>query len=111
LVACLQRVQTAVDLGIGHIILETDAQEVVRAMNSTAYDDSVVGHLVEEIKFLSRSNFISFECVHVPRNCNKAAQVLAAVGVGSTEGEEHLSCNTSDCVNVIVVDDLSTRVQ
>lgn len=50
LVACLQGVQAAIDLGIGHIILETDAREVVKALNSKAYDGSVVGHLVEEIK-------------------------------------------------------------
>lgn len=76
----MQGVQIAIDLGIGHIILETDAQEVVRALNSTAYDDSVVGHLVEEIKFLSSSNFISFECDHVGRLCNDAAHVLAKMG-------------------------------
>ena len=43
------------------------------------------------------------------RVCNRAAQGLAAFGVGSVEGEEHLSCNIPDCVSVIVVDDLSTK--
>ena len=98
--------QTAVDLGIGHIILETDAQEVVRAMNSTAYDDSVVGHLVEEIKFLSRSNFISFECVHVGRTCNEAAHVLAKMGYLCPEGEEIISDSMPDDIFVIVANDL-----
>jgi len=54
---------------------------------------------------------ISFECVHVSRNCNKAAHVLAALGVGGVEGEEHVSCNPPDSVVVIVADDLSSLGQ
>jgi ribonuclease HI len=50
LVARLQEVQTAADLLIGQLILETDAQEVVRAMNSAVYANSAVVHLIEEIK-------------------------------------------------------------
>ena len=88
------------------IILETDAQEVVRAMNSTAYDDSVVGHMVEEIKFLSRSNFISFECDHVGRLCNKAAHELAKMGYSCPEGEEIISDSIPECISVIVANDL-----
>ena len=66
---------------------------------------------MEELKFFISTNFISFECVRIPRICNKAAHVLAALGVDSTEGAEHLACNVPDSVNVIVVDDLLTRVQ
>jgi hypothetical protein len=61
----LQGIQLAVDLGIGRIIVETDAQEVVKAIKSSSYDASVVGHLVDEIKFLLTSNFLSFECVFI----------------------------------------------
>lgn len=60
LVACLQGVQSAADLGISRLIMETDAQEVVRALNSTAYDDSVVGHLVDEIKVSVKIKFYQF---------------------------------------------------
>jgi len=73
LIACLQGIQLAVDLGIGRIIVETDAQEVVKAIKSSSYDASVVGHLVDEIKFLLASNFLSFECVFIGRECNRAA--------------------------------------
>ena len=45
------------------------------------------------------------------RNCNKAAHVLAALGVGGVEGEEHVSCNPPDSVVVIVADDLSSLGQ
>ena len=106
LVACLQGLQTAVDLGIGRIVLETDAQEVVRAMNSMAYDDSVVGVLVEEIKSLSILNFINFECVFVGRSCNEAAHELAKLGYLCLEGEEIISNSLPDDIVVIVANDL-----
>jgi hypothetical protein len=84
---------------------------VKQAMLSEKYTLSVVGGLVEELKSLSVTNFISFECVHVSRCCNKAAHVLAALGVGDAEGEEHVSCNVPDSVGVIVADDLSSHGQ
>jgi hypothetical protein len=58
LIACLQGIQLAVNLGIGRIIVETDAQEVVKAIKSSSYDGSVVGHLIDEIKSLLASNFL-----------------------------------------------------
>jgi len=48
---------------------------------------------MEELKSLTSANFIRCECVHVPSECNKTAHVLAALGVGSTEGIEHISCD------------------
>jgi hypothetical protein len=57
------------------------------------------------------AKFIRCDCNHVPRECNKAAHVLATFGVGSTEGIEHISCVVPDSVSVIMDDDLSARVQ
>jgi hypothetical protein len=110
-IACLQGVQAASSLGIGHLILETDALKVKQAWASEQQDMSASGSLIEELKSFTSANFISFECVYVSRVCNKAAHVLAALGVGSTEGMEHISCDIPNSVNVTVVDDLSTRVQ
>jgi hypothetical protein len=62
------------------VILDTDAQEVVRAMNSAVYANSAVVHLIEEIKLLLSSKFINFECVFVARICNEAAHELATWG-------------------------------
>ena len=110
-IACLQGVQAACTLGIGRLIVETDALKVKQALSSEETDLFITGGIIEELKFIISTSFSSFECVYILRICNKAAHVLAAVGVSSTEGEEHLSCNTLDCVNVIVVDDSSTPVQ
>ena len=90
-IACLQGVQAASSLGIGRLILETDALKVKQAVMSEMQDLSSAEGLVEELKFFTSTNFISFECVHIPRSCNRAAHVLAALGVGSTEGAEQCS--------------------
>ena len=46
LIAYLQGIQTAIELGIGKLIVETDAKMVVQALSSNAFDDSAVGVLV-----------------------------------------------------------------
>jgi len=66
---------------------------------------------MEELKSFMSANFTSYDCIHISRECNKAAHVLAALGVGSTEGLEHISCVVPDSVNVIVIDDLSRQVK
>jgi len=38
LIACLQGIQMAVNLGIGRLQVKSDAQEVVKAINSDVYD-------------------------------------------------------------------------
>ena len=99
LIACLPGIQMAVNLGIGRLQVESDAQEVVRAINSDVYDMSVVGHLVDEIKSLVFSNFISFECIHVGRDCNRAAHELAALGYLCTEGKELVTNSMPESVS------------
>jgi len=106
LIACLQGIQLAVNMGIGHIIVETDAQEVVKAVNSREYDDSAVSHLIEEIKSLLGSNFLNHECVFVSRECNQAAHRSAALGFLCTEGEDLVTSSLSESVYVIVANDL-----
>lgn len=50
---------------LSRLILETDAQEVVRALKSEAYAESAFGYLVEEIKSLCSLNHSSLECCFV----------------------------------------------
>jgi ribonuclease HI len=111
IIACIHGVQTTINLGMGHLILETDAMMVKQAMLSEKYSLAMVRGLVEELKWLTATNFISFDCVHVSRTCNKAAHMLAALGVGGAEGEDHVSCNIPDSVDVFVADDLSSHGQ
>lgn len=60
LIAGLQGVHTAINVGIGHLlILETDALLVKEAVTTDTYLLSAVGGLVDELKHLLATNFIT----------------------------------------------------
>ena len=82
--------------------METDAQEVVKAIKSNLYEGSAVVHLTDEVKSLLSSNFLCFECVFVGRDCNRTAIELGALGHSCTEGEELVTKS----VSIIVANDL-----
>jgi hypothetical protein len=109
LISFLQGVQAAANLGIGKLILETDALMVQQAMRSDTFDAMPEGALVEELKFLARVNFIDFECNFLSRVGNRAAHAMAALGYGCIEGEELLTSSVPEDVLVIVSDDLDSK--
>lgn len=49
-VACLQALQRATELGVQNVVLETDALAVVKAVNSQALDRSSASGLLWELK-------------------------------------------------------------
>lgn len=102
LVACLQGIQTAVDLGIGHLIVETDAKMVAQAVSTNDFDDAAMGLLVSEIKNLVSSCFISFECVFKSWECNQAAHELAKLGLLCNQGEEQIMSSIPKSIHVFV---------
>ena len=81
LIACMQGVQAALNLGIGRLLLETDALMIVQAMNLDAFDAMAEGVTLEELKFLVRVNFSDFKCNFLSRVGNRAAHALAALGL------------------------------
>jgi hypothetical protein len=87
LIACLQGVQVASDLGIGKLILETDALNVQQVVQAKDFDIRPEGGLIEELKSLARSNFNAFVCNFLGRDGNRAAHVLAGLGYNCIEGE------------------------
>jgi hypothetical protein len=58
-------VQAACNLGIGNLILETDATSVKQALTTDDLAKSMSEGLIDELKSLASSNFINFECVSV----------------------------------------------
>lgn len=91
LISCMHGVQAAIDLGIGNLILETDALLVQQEIISRTVCARPEGGLVEELKSLVSLNFLNFECVFKSRDCNKAAHALAALGSECVEGDEFIS--------------------
>jgi len=107
LISCLQSVQAAANLGVGKLILETDALMVQQAMRSDTFDAMPEGALVEELKFLARVNFIDSEFNFLSRVGNRAAHAVAALGYGCIEGEELITSSVPKDVLVVVSDDSS----
>jgi hypothetical protein len=87
LVACLQGVQVASDLGIGKLILETDALNVQQVVQAKDFDTWPERGLIEELKSLARSNFNAFVCNFLGRDGNRAVYALAGLGYSCIEGE------------------------
>ena len=60
LIACLQGIQVATNLGIRNLILETDAMNVQKAILSRSYDVRPEEALIEELKAMAMLNFSIF---------------------------------------------------
>jgi hypothetical protein len=107
LIACMQGVQVASNLGIGNLILEIDVINVQAALQSQSYDVRPEGGLIEELKSFASLNFSNFTCNFLGRARNKAAHVLASLGYDCVEGEALISSVIPDDIVVIVSNDLS----
>jgi hypothetical protein len=57
LIACIQGTQAAVNAGVGHVVIETDALAVVQAVYSKEYALSDMFNLVEKLRSLFRVEF------------------------------------------------------
>ena len=106
---CLHGVQEAIRLGITGIVLETDASQVKQAFYSDDFDDSAVGGLIAELKFLVLVNFSRFCCVSASGECNRVAHAIAASGYECVEGFGQILSSLPDQINVIVADELSAH--
>ena len=65
------------------MIVASDSLNVVQKIKSANKDRSETGVLVEDIKHAARA--IAFSFIHVSRNCNEVAHVLARSAVQLSE--------------------------
>lgn len=106
-IACLQGLQAAVELGIGRAIVESDALQVIQACTSTTYDLSSAGNLISELLHAAHVNFQSLQFVYIPRSCNKVADTLAALGSLCGDEAETVVPVLPSCIRVLVANDLA----
>jgi superfamily II RNA helicase len=104
-IAGLQGVQAALNLGISRLILETDSLLLQQEMTSVRPCARPEGGLVNELKALVASNFPAFVCVFKRRECNRPAHVLAELGSQCVEGQELITSSIPNNVNVLVTAD------
>ena len=104
LIASIERVKAAISLGVNNIILETDAQQVVWAMQGDDFRLAVVGGLVHELKELVVETFAFFLVKYAPSDCNRVAHELASIG--SRSHDLAPSCwPVANCIMILVSGD------
>ncbi|XP_071680208.1 uncharacterized protein [Lolium perenne] len=75
-------IDVAEQLGVERVMFETDYINLRNALTSSEYDLGPVGILPSDMKYRLRLNFIDARVTYAPRDCNKPAHKLAAMGVG-----------------------------
>jgi ribonuclease HI len=83
--ACDEAVRAVADWGMMHVIIETDSQNLVRAMRGTDFDRAPEGVIYRDLRLFMQLSFNSFEFSYVPRTCNTVAHSLAAYGASRHE--------------------------
>ena len=78
--ACIAVLQAAVVHGLQNIVVETDSQTLVKALQTCEYDLAPGGVLFREAKFILSTSFSSSSIIHGYRSCNMVAHELARVG-------------------------------
>ena len=80
LLGCLEGLKMAAQLGMAHVVVETDAQMVMGAIEGEDYRLSSMGGIITEIKHLKAMEFSSCIFSYCPRICNKLAHEFASLG-------------------------------
>ena len=84
--AFLKGVEHAARLGMQRIIVETDAVNVVSALNGIYFDRSFLGTMFREIRAKMMYDFVGSSVSHCPRACNSVAHTVAAIGLNCNNG-------------------------
>lgn len=83
-IAALRAVTLCYELGLQKVILEGDALQIVRAMNTKGTHWSRYGHITEEARSLL-SCLVSWRVVHVRRQLNGVAHCFAKTALTTCE--------------------------
>lgn len=75
-----QALQKANDVGMGHIIVENDAQDLKVVVLDDTQDKSVNVVVIREAKFMISMNFDAHQVMCCPRECNRVTHKLAKIG-------------------------------
>jgi ribonuclease HI len=107
LLALVNVIPVAENLGIGRVVFSTDCLVLKQAMETNSYDLSRLGPLFLHAKFLLSMSFVQFSFEYVSRLCNKPAHELAALGAsGALDSCELWLENFPPIVISLVADDL-----
>ena len=77
-------------MGTGRMIISTDSQVLKNAIETPSLDHARLGQLSLDIKFQLAMEFIDYTVEYCPRECNKPAHVLAAMGMGMDQNNQSM---------------------
>ncbi|KAL0444314.1 UNVERIFIED_CONTAM: hypothetical protein Slati_2154100 [Sesamum latifolium] len=84
--------RTAIQLGIQegwrNIVLEGDCQNVIRRLSSNIEDNSVIGSVIDDIRYLIK-DFTCSTVEYIPRELNNLAHKLARFALRDVDDKEH----------------------
>ena len=98
--ACSEAMQAAVEWGMTDIIVETDCQSLVRAVQGTEFDLAPEGVIFKDLRLFALLHFNSVSFSITPRGCNILAHVLAAMGARGQSPKQLWSEELPDDVKV-----------
>ena len=98
--ACSEAMQAAVEWGMTDIIVETDCQSLVRAVQGTEFDLAPEAVIFKDLRLFAHLHFNSVSFSFTPRGCNILAHVLAAMGARGQSLKQLWSEELPDDVNV-----------
>jgi ribonuclease HI len=78
--ACTEALHAAAEWGMTKIHLESDSENLVRALQVSDFDLAREGVMYRDLRVFIRLQFNSVLFSYVPRTCNKIAHALAAFG-------------------------------
>ena len=87
LLAVEKALDVAAELGVVHLIIETDSLLVEQALNKRGPDFSRQAHVSEDMKMKMNLWFASCEIHHCRREANMPAHHLAELGLSLRSGE------------------------
>jgi ribonuclease HI len=80
LAAAVQALRLAEQLGVIHVVMETDSQLLMLALNRREADASAQALILDELKFQIRTNFSFCDVVACKREFNRPVHELARIG-------------------------------
>ena len=104
-VACLATIEGADRIGANRVIFESDASNLVLALNSSDYDSSEIGVLVKEARSLCILNFDSFRFSFSRRACKNVAHELAKLGTISESPDLYWDPDVPNCIATLLASD------
>ena len=98
--ACSEAMQAAADWGMTNIIVETDCETLVHAMQETDFDLAPEGVIFRDLRLYALLQFNSVSFSFAPRGCNFLAHVLDVVGAHGQSPKQLWSEELPDDVTV-----------